>query len=69
PLQVFEYCSHGSLEDWLLGRSGITRGAQLGWRQRLQVARQVACALLHLHGQPEPIIHRDVKPNNILITQ
>jgi serine/threonine protein kinase len=33
------------------------------------VAHQVASALLHLHSQPEPIIHRDIKPNNILITQ
>jgi serine/threonine protein kinase len=66
---VFEYCSRGSLEDWLLGRRSITGGAQLTWQQRMQVAHQVASALLHLHSQPEPIIHRDIKPNNILITQ
>jgi serine/threonine protein kinase len=67
--QVFEYCSRGSLEDWLVGRKSFTRGAQLTWQQRLQVAHQVATALQHLHSQPDPIIHRDIKPNNILITQ
>jgi serine/threonine protein kinase len=66
---VLEYCSCGSLEDWLLGRRSFTRGATLTWQQRLQVAHQVASAMLHLHSQPEPIIHRDIKPNNILITQ
>jgi serine/threonine protein kinase len=52
-----------------VGRRSFTRGAALTWQQRLQVAHQVATALLHLHSQPEPIIHRDIKPNNILITQ
>lgn len=52
-----------------MGRHSFTKGAQLSWRQRLQLAHQVASALLHLHSQPEPIIHRDIKPNNILITQ
>ncbi|WIA38205.1 hypothetical protein OEZ86_001552 [Tetradesmus obliquus] len=37
---VFEYCSRGSLEDWLVGRHSFTKGAQLSWRQRLQLAHQ-----------------------------
>lgn len=32
------------------------------------MAKDVSCALVFLHNaQPDPIIHRDVKPANILL--
>jgi len=37
--------------------------------QRLTVAYRAAVALDHAYNQPEKIVHRDVKPANILITR
>jgi len=34
---------------------------------RLRIAWQVALALQYLHGLPEPIVHADVKPANVLL--
>ncbi|NLE77687.1 MAG: serine/threonine protein kinase [Chloroflexi bacterium] len=34
----------------------------VGW------ALQVLDALAYLHGQPKPIIHRDIKPDNLILT-
>ena len=35
----------------------------LGW------AADIACALAHLHSRPAPLLHRDVKAANILLSQ
>mmetsp|Transcript_9861 Transcript_9861/g.19117 ORF Transcript_9861/g.19117 Transcript_9861/m.19117 type:complete len:604 (-) Transcript_9861:20-1831(-) len=41
----------------------------LTWRDRLSVARQVCKAVSFLHGQqPNPIFHRDLKSENIVMT-
>ena len=39
----------------------IEEGRVLGW------AVQVLDALAYMHGQPKPIIHRDVKPENLIL--
>ena len=41
---------------------------RFGWRQRLQVVVGVGRALAHLHAQTPPMIHRDVKSQNVLLT-
>ena len=48
------------------GKSGI----KLDWSRRLKVALGAArgLAYLHEHANP-PIIHRDIKPNNILLDE
>jgi tRNA A-37 threonylcarbamoyl transferase component Bud32 len=43
-------------------------GGQLSWQEAVGHILQVCDALDYLHGhQPEPVIHRDIKPTNILI--
>jgi hypothetical protein len=44
--------------------------ARLGdMRRRLILFRQICAALTYLHSMPDPVIHRDIKPDNFLITQ
>ncbi|XP_073007664.1 receptor-like protein kinase At3g21340 isoform X2 [Typha latifolia] len=63
---VYEYLPQGSLHDHLRGKIGLTR--PLSWRERLQIALEAAQGLDYLHkGCKQSIIHRDVKPSNILL--
>ncbi|KAL2635935.1 hypothetical protein R1flu_007414 [Riccia fluitans] len=65
-LLAFEFVPNGTLQEHLKG----TRGSRLSWRQRLQIGLQTAGALNYLHsGASQPIIHRDVKSPNILLTE
>ena len=62
---VFKYMSNGSLDEWL-HRENQSRSLTLV--QRLNIAVDVASALCYLHDYCEPpIIHRDMKPSNILL--
>ncbi|XP_073006816.1 putative leucine-rich repeat receptor-like protein kinase At2g19210 isoform X1 [Typha latifolia] len=63
---VYEFMSEGTLQDHLRGRSD--RARPLTWRQRLHIALESAQGLEYLHkGCKPPLIHRDVKTNNILL--
>ncbi|XP_052197968.1 LOW QUALITY PROTEIN: protein kinase STUNTED-like [Diospyros lotus] len=66
-LLVYNFLSRGSLEENLHG----TRKSEivLSWEDRYKVAVGVAEALDYLHnGLAEPVIHRDVKSSNILLS-
>jgi serine/threonine protein kinase len=68
---VFEFMPHGALHDHLHGGSREGAGYSplfASWEARLRVALDAARGVeyLHCYAVP-PIIHRDVKPSNILL--
>ncbi|XP_030466499.2 receptor-like protein kinase HSL1 [Syzygium oleosum] len=63
-LLVYEYMPNGSLGDMLHG----SKGSLLDWRTRYKIALDAAEGLSYLHHDcVPPIVHRDVKSNNILL--
>nr|CAB3491168.1 unnamed protein product [Digitaria exilis] len=68
-LLVYEYLKRGSLEEILHGEKDCKK--IFGWTERFSVAVGVAHALDYLHGNgnSRPVIHRDVKSSNILISE
>ncbi|XP_020588055.1 probable leucine-rich repeat receptor-like protein kinase At5g05160 [Phalaenopsis equestris] len=65
---VFDFLSRGSLEDNLHGNEGGKNSP--GWAERYKIAVGVAEALHYLHesSAEQPVIHRDVKSSNILLS-
>ncbi|XP_059660833.1 calmodulin-binding receptor-like cytoplasmic kinase 1 isoform X2 [Cornus florida] len=63
---VVEYVANGTLREHLDG----IRGNGLEISERLDIATDVAHAVTYLHMYTDlPIIHRDIKSSNILITE
>ncbi|KAI3509128.1 hypothetical protein L1887_24154 [Cichorium endivia] len=63
---VYEYIVNGTVRDSLSGRSGM----RLDWTRRLRIALGAAKGLQYMHDLADPpIIHRDVKTNNILLDE
>ncbi|CAM6093144.1 unnamed protein product [Calypogeia fissa] len=64
---VYEFVMNGNLHAHLLGKLTTT---PLNWYQRLEIAYGVAQGLEYLHSFADPpVIHRDVKPSNILLDE
>ncbi|KAG0601982.1 hypothetical protein M758_11G152600 [Ceratodon purpureus] len=64
---IYDYIGGGDLRHRLRGESGA--GNSLSWRQRTSIILQVAEGLDYLHDKCSPsIIHRDIKSDNILLT-
>jgi Leucine-rich repeat (LRR) protein len=63
-LLVYEYMPNGSLGDLLHS----SKGGMLDWQTRYKIALDSAEGLSYLHHDcVPPIVHRDVKSNNILL--
>ncbi|KAL6652899.1 hypothetical protein ACP70R_011824 [Stipagrostis hirtigluma subsp. patula] len=62
--QVYEYMENGSLQDHLHSSGKHL----LPWKNRIQIAIDVANALEYLHFYCDPpLYHGDVKPSNVLL--
>lgn len=67
-ISVYDYMARGNLEDNL--HSSNINESVLSWEVRYNVAVGIAEALNHIHNEcTQPIIHRDVKSSNILLTE
>ena len=58
---VMEYINGITLKDY------INQKGTLGWKEAVDIAIQVCSAIDHAHRHK--IVHRDIKPHNILITK
>ena len=68
---VFEFMPKGSLDSWIhLYTESQSGNGALTLEQRLYITIDIAEAIDYLHnGCQTSIIHCDLKPNNILLTQ
>ncbi|POM79016.1 Protein kinase [Phytophthora palmivora] len=63
-VMVLEYVPKGSLQTYLEKNAGL-----LSWaRDKIFMVIGIAQALEYLHGYASPLIHRDLKSTNILLT-
>lgn len=62
PYFVMEFCERGSLEDRL-----TSLGRALTIEEGFGLATAIAKAMDGLHGADPPVVHRDLKPGNLLI--
>ncbi|KAF3527124.1 hypothetical protein F2Q69_00046504 [Brassica cretica] len=64
---IYEYMANGDLRENMSGKRG---GNVLTWENRMQIAVESAQGLEYLHnGCRPPMVHRDVKTTNILLTE
>ncbi|KAJ4717981.1 Protein kinase family protein [Melia azedarach] len=63
---IYEYMANGSLDQYLKGKNEYI----LSWEERMRIALDAAQGLEYLHnGCKPPIVHRDVKPSNIILNE
>eukprot|EP00262_Sarcandra_glabra_P019443 TRINITY_DN732_c0_g1_i1.p1 TRINITY_DN732_c0_g1~~TRINITY_DN732_c0_g1_i1.p1 ORF type:complete len:314 (-),score=57.48 TRINITY_DN732_c0_g1_i1:80-979(-) len=64
---VYEFAENGSLSDWIHEKKH-NNSSPLNWKQRVQIAYDVADGLNYLHNYANPpYIHKNLKGSNILL--
>ncbi|AAF99859.1 Putative protein kinase [Arabidopsis thaliana] len=64
---IYEYMEKGDLRENMSGKHSVN---VLSWETRMQIAVEAAQGLEYLHnGCRPPMVHRDVKPTNILLNE
>ena len=59
---IMEYCEQGNLQTYAMKR-------ELSVKDKFELIFQMALAVDHLHNcKPESVSHRDIKPQNVLLT-
>jgi WD40 repeat protein len=66
PRVFAEYVAGGSLQEWIRTKQLYAGGPAAALRRILDVAIQIAWGLQHAHQAG--LVHRDVKPGNVLLT-
>ncbi|KAG1355025.1 U-box domain-containing protein 33 [Cocos nucifera] len=62
---VYEFLPNGSLEDRL---TCMNNTPPLTWQVRTRIIAEICSALIFLHSnKPHPVVHGDLKPDNILL--
>ncbi|KAL4189167.1 hypothetical protein AMTRI_Chr08g205630 [Amborella trichopoda] len=67
---VYEFAENGSLSDWLHRerKHGRERFSGQGWKQRVQIAHDIANGLHYLHNYTSPgYVPKDIKNINVLL--
>ncbi|KAG8937451.1 hypothetical protein FRC00_005494 [Tulasnella sp. 408] len=62
PMLVSPWCKNGSLASY------VNEHPDLPDVEKLKLLRDAACGLAYLHSLQPPIIHGDIKPDNVIIT-
>ena len=59
---IMEFCDQGNLQTYTMKR-------ELSIKDKFELIFQMALAVNHLHNcKPECVTHRDIKPQNVLLT-
>ncbi|KAL3685537.1 hypothetical protein R1sor_003559 [Riccia sorocarpa] len=65
---VYRHVANGSLSDHLHGENRKSR-TLFPWATRVRIALGAATGIKFLHEQEPPVLHRDIKAANILLTR
>ena len=67
---IYEFMPNGSLEKFVYNENSSQADSRLEWEKLLQIATGIARGLEYLHrGCSTRILHFDIKPHNILLTE